>query len=111
MSKFFDETLQGLLEAVVIEKGEIPLTLRENMPAPTFYVAEKDVILIEKMVSIRKELNISQSKLAELSGNKQQVISRIERKENVPSLKMFCNLLNALGYELQIVEKSVNIIE
>lgn len=108
MSKFFDETLQGLLEAVAIEKGEIPLTLKENMSAPTFYVAEKDILLIEEMVSIRKELRISQNKLAELSGNRQQVISRIERKENAPSLKMFCNLLNALGYELQIVEKKTN---
>lgn len=25
MSKFFDETMQGLLEAVTIEKGETPL--------------------------------------------------------------------------------------
>ncbi len=109
MSKFFDETLQGLLEAVVIEKGEVPLTLKEDMPAPTYYVADKDKNLIDEMVSIRKKLNISQNKLAELSGNKQQVISRIERKENAPSLKVFCNLLNALGYELRIVEKSVKL--
>lgn len=106
MSTFFDETLQGLLEAVAIEKGNIPLTHKEDMPAPTLYVAEKDQLLVEELVSIRKELHISQSKLAELSGNKQQVISRIEREENAPSLKVFCNLLDALGYKLQIVKKS-----
>lgn len=109
MSKFFDETLQGLLEAVVIEKGEVSLTLKENMPAPTFYATDKDKKLIDEMVLIRKTLNISQNKLAELSGNKQQVISRIERKENTPTLKVFCNLLNALGYELQIVKKSSSV--
>ena len=61
--------------------------------------------LIGEMISIRKQNKISQSKLAEITGNKQQVISRIEKKENNPSLKMFCNILSALGYELQIVKK------
>jgi hypothetical protein len=37
---FFDETMQGLLEAAEIAKGNIPLTEWENMPAPTFYVAD-----------------------------------------------------------------------
>ena len=31
MSKFFDDTMQGLLEAVEIEKRNIPLTEREGM--------------------------------------------------------------------------------
>ena len=108
MSKFYDETLQGLLEAIVIDKGEVPLTAKENMVASTFYVADKEQKLIDEMIFIRKEMKVSQSKLALLSGNKQQVISRIERKENAPSLKVFCNLLNALGYELQIVKKSTH---
>ena len=40
MSNCFDETMQGMLEAAEIAKGNIPLTKRENMPAPTFYVAD-----------------------------------------------------------------------
>mgnify|MGYP007025372221 FL=1 len=40
MSNFFDETMQGLLEAAEISKGNILLTECENMPAPTFYVAD-----------------------------------------------------------------------
>ena len=40
VSKFFDETMQGLLEAAEIAKGNITLTERENMTAPTFYVAD-----------------------------------------------------------------------
>ena len=62
--------------------------------------------LIGEMISLRKREKITQSKLAELTGNKQQVISRIEKKENSPSLRMFCNIISALGYELQIVKKS-----
>jgi transcriptional regulator with XRE-family HTH domain len=48
---------------------------------------------------------VTQSRLAKLTGNKQQVISRIENKENMPTLRTFCNLLSAIGYELQIVKK------
>lgn len=62
--------------------------------------------LIGEMISLRKQEKITQSRLAELTGNKQQVISRIEKKENSPSLRLFCNILNALGYELQIVKKT-----
>jgi len=62
--------------------------------------------LIGEMISLRKKERMTQSKLAEITGNKQQVISRIEKKENSPSLKTFCNILNALGYKLQIVKKT-----
>jgi DNA-binding XRE family transcriptional regulator len=61
--------------------------------------------LIGEMISIRKAEKITQTELAELTGSKQQVISRIEKKENSPSLRMFCNMLQALGYELQIVKR------
>ena len=40
MSNFFDETMQGLLEAAEIAKGNITLTKSEYMTAPTFYVAD-----------------------------------------------------------------------
>ena len=40
MSNFFEKTMQGLLEAAEIAKGNITLTERKNIPAPTFYVAD-----------------------------------------------------------------------
>lgn len=61
--------------------------------------------LIGEMISLRKQKKITQSELAKLTGNKQQVISRIERKENNPSLKLFTHILDVLGYELRIVKK------
>lgn len=64
--------------------------------------------LIGEMVSLRKQEKITQQELASLTGNKQQVISRIERKESIPTIRMFCHILDALGYELKIVKK-VNI--
>jgi DNA-binding XRE family transcriptional regulator len=105
MSKFFDETMQGLLEAVEIEKGDIPLVSRNDMPATTLVVSEKEGALIDAVVRIRKELNMSQSELASLTGNKQQAISRFEKKEHSPSLKLFYSIVDALGCELQIVKK------
>ena len=105
MSKFFDETMQGLLEAVAIEKGEISLVQKENMPAPTFIASDKEKELIDELINLRKENNVSQSQLAERTGNKQQAISRIEKKEHSPSLKLFYSMVDALGYELRIVKK------
>jgi len=61
--------------------------------------------LIGEMIRLRKQQNLTQSQLAAMIGHKQQVISRIEKKENSPSLRLFCNMLNVLGYELQIVKK------
>lgn len=105
MSKFFDETMQGLLEAIVIDKGNIPLAEKKGMPAPTFYADDRGKELIDEMIIIRKELNITQRQLAALTGNKQQAISRMESKEHSPSLKLFCNMIYALGYEIKIVKR------
>ena len=49
---------------------------------------------------------MSQSRLAELTGNKQQAISRTENKEHSPSLMLFYSMVNALGYDLQIIKKT-----
>ena len=82
---------------------------KEKNNSPEFCKAwnesREEYRLIGEMISIRKKSKMTQSKLADITGNKQQVISRIEKKENNPSLKMFCNLLSALGYELKIVKK------
>lgn len=61
--------------------------------------------LLADLVRLRKEKNITQGELAKVTGNKQQVISRIEKRENSPTLKTFCGLLNTLGYDLQIVKR------
>ena len=74
MSKFFDDTMQGLLEAVAIDKGEIPLVEKEDMPAPTLIASEREKEPIQEVTKLRKEKNISQNKLAALTGNKQYLV-------------------------------------
>lgn len=59
--------------------------------------------LIGELTSLRKKKHLTQQELATLSGNKQQVISRIEKKETIPSIRVFSKILNAMGYKLKIV--------
>lgn len=106
MSNFFDDTMQGLLQAIEIEKGNVPLTERKEMSAPTFYVSSNDKELVDKLIEIRKQENISQSELAKMTGNTQQAISRLEKKNHSPSLQTFCNILDALGYGIMIKKKA-----
>ena len=105
MSRFFDDTMQGLLLAVAIDKEETPLIKKDNMPAPTFVASEMEKQLIQEVTNLRKKQNISQNKLAQLTGNKQQAISRMEKNEHSPSLKLFCKMVNALGYDIKLVKK------
>ena len=61
--------------------------------------------VLGELVKLRKEKGLSQVELAEKSGNKQQVISRIENKENSPTLKTLCSILNVLDYDIQFVPR------
>lgn len=60
---------------------------------------------ISELVKLRKEKGLSQADLAEMTGNKQQVISRIENKENSPTLKTICNILDIMDYDIQLIPK------
>ncbi len=57
------------------------------------------------LVKLRKDKGLSQIELAEMTGNKQQAISRIENRENSPTLKTLCGILDVLGYDIQFVPK------
>ena len=62
--------------------------------------------LLGELTRIRKEKGFSQIELAKQTGNKQQVISRIESKENSPTLKTLCSILDALNYDIKLVPRS-----
>ena len=68
--------------------------------------SRNEYALIQEMIKIRKEQHITQTQLAKMTGNKQQAISRIEKKLVQPSLSTFCKIINSLGYDLKIVKKS-----
>lgn len=102
---FYEDMERALTQAIEIEKGNIPVTKREGMPAPTYYVAEDDKELIDKIIEIRKKENISQSELAKMTGSSQQAISRFEQKTHNASMNLFSNIIKALGYEVQLVKR------
>lgn len=52
--ELWDDTMQGLLQAIEIDKENIPLTERSGMPAPTFSVSSDDKELVDKLIEIRK---------------------------------------------------------
>lgn len=88
------------------EKIDIQEKIRHKRQQPEFDKVWKDsreeYCLIEELIVARKRENLTQTELANLVGSKQQVISRIEKKESSPTLRMFCQLLHALGYEVKI---------
>ena len=59
--------------------------------------------LIETMVRIREEKNLTQSELAKICGVKQPVIARLEKAVHSPQLDSLLRVLVPLGYSLQIV--------
>lgn len=105
MSKFFDDAMQGLLEAVAINQKQIPVQKVDGLPATTFRAEDIESNLIDNVVNLRKESNISQKKLADLTESKQQSISRFENKTHSPSLVLFVKIIDALGYKMEIVKK------
>ncbi len=54
MSKFFDETMQSLLQAVEISKGNISVVEVEGMPAKTYRALEKMPAKADKKCSQHK---------------------------------------------------------
>ena len=87
---FVELSVKDRIEA---EKAKSPEFMQEWNESRTEYK------LLSEMVKLRKEQKLTQEDLAQMTGNKQQVISRIEKRENSPTLRTFCGLLNTLGYD------------
>ena len=104
--EFYEDLEQSLLEAIAIEKGGLPLEEKENMAATTYIVANIENKLIDEIIELRKTQDMTQAQLARLTGYKQQAISRLEKKENSPTLRVFTNIVYALGYDLKLVKRN-----
>ena len=92
------------------KKVNVPALIDERLNADSelkemWDNSRMEYAVLGELIKIRKGQGLSQFELAEKSGNKQQVISRIENKKNSPTLKTVCSLLNAFDYEIQLVPK------
>ena len=62
--------------------------------------------LRKELAKARKQNNLSQAQLKELTGMTQQAISRIEKNSDIsPSLKNLIKYVDAIGYELTLQPK------
>lgn len=61
--------------------------------------------LIGDLIQKRKEKGLSQADLSERTGIKQQVISRIENRENSPTLKILNKIAGALDCDVKLVSR------
>jgi len=72
-----------------------------------YYDISDDLLTI--ITKIRKQQNLSQSELGEITGNNQGVISRIEGRKTSPTFLTVCGLVDALGYKIEIVPKDSDV--
>ena len=61
--------------------------------------------ILGELIKLRKEKGLTQKELAEMTGNKQQVISRIEKHESSPTLKTLCSLAKVLDVDIKFVRR------
>ena len=70
-----------------------------------------EAALIGKIVEAREEKGISQRDLANMTGIKQPVISRMETLKTTPQLNTILKLLVPLGYTLEVVPLRRNSVQ
>ncbi|APH20935.1 TPA: helix-turn-helix domain-containing protein [Clostridium botulinum] len=76
----------------------------QNNPELEIYMkqANAQYQLIKSLVEFRKSAKITQREVAERSGLTQQMVSRLEKIDNSPTLDVFLRYVSALGLELTI---------
>ncbi len=66
-------------------------------------IMDMEYAIITNYIKLRKEANLSQEDLAKETKVIRTTIARIERSMNSPQLKTMLELLEPLGYTLEIV--------
>jgi len=81
--------------------------MMQEDPEVTKYVQEfnKQYELMQSIVKARKELGLTQKDISKRSGLTQQMVSRIEKVNNSPTLINFLKYITALGLDFDLVKK------
>ena len=59
--------------------------------------------IIQAVIKARKEKNLTQQQLSDISGIKQPAIARIENGTNSPMVSTLMKMLYSMGYTLKVV--------
>lgn len=84
-------------------KEELENVIKNDTKAKE-YINEfnKEYELIQSLVNIRRELGLTQKDVAMRSGLTQQMVSRIEKYDNSPTLSNFIRYIDAIGANLTV---------
>ena len=82
---------------------EIKKAISNNSELET-YISEADAQyeLIRMLVDFRKGIGLTQNEVSKKSGLTQQMISRIEKLDNSPTLDNFIKYVMALGLKIKV---------
>ncbi len=72
-------------------------------------ITDEEFNLIIQYIKIRSDSNISQRNLSSQTGLAQSTIARMEKNLHSASLSTFINVLNCLGYHLEIKKNKKDI--
>jgi predicted XRE-type DNA-binding protein len=85
------------------EEHKAELLAKGLVTEEALHESKMRAMLMGEIVKARKEKNISQQKLEELSGVRQPVIARMENGTSVPKIDTVIKVLTPLGKTLAVV--------
>lgn len=66
---------------------------------------DKQYEIMQSIVKTRREFGLTQKEISKRSGLTQQMVSRMEKVDNSPTLANFLKYISALGLEINIRQK------
>ncbi|MBX4262778.1 helix-turn-helix transcriptional regulator (plasmid) [Clostridium estertheticum] len=81
------------IKKAIVNNGELETYINE---------ADAQYQLIKMLVEFRKNIGLTQNEVSQKSGLTQQMISRIEKLDNSPTLDNFIKYVMALGLKLKV---------
>lgn len=66
---------------------------------------EQEYELMQSLVKARKELGLTQKDISKRSGLTQQMVSRMEKIDNSPTLTNFLRYISAIGLDINVIKK------
>ena len=91
-------------------KSEIRNRLQEDPSLREAYDAATDEYeFLRQLAVIRNELGFTQQDVAKRAGMTQQMVSRIEKVDNSPTLRNFMRYIRGMGLQIAIVRKDTHV--
>ena len=91
-------------------KNELKNKLKNKKFRKRYEMELKLIQLAREIEEARKKKHISQKKLAELAGMKQQEISRFEKGSQNATYFTVLSMLNALGKDIKVINQKAKVL-